>query len=162
MYVNEVRALRAFYYLELAKRYGDIPLLTRTYGIDEINTVSETPFRQSYRVHCQKNVAKWLQHYPSRKKEFYNESGRVTRGMALSVKARALLYAASKLHNPSGEKSKWEKAAEAAYDIIKENWYSLPNINVDPLYNVNGEMIFLVPHSLSSNAAMAQATHSRD
>lgn len=24
MYVNEVRALRAFYYLELAKRYGDI------------------------------------------------------------------------------------------------------------------------------------------
>lgn len=43
--------------------------------------------------------------------------------MALSVKARALLYAASELHNPSGEKSKWEKAAEAAYDIIKENWY---------------------------------------
>ena len=30
MYVNEVRALRAFYYLELAKRYGDIPLLFRT------------------------------------------------------------------------------------------------------------------------------------
>ena len=137
MYVNEVRALRAFYYLELAKRYGDIPLLTRTYGIDEINTVSETPFDKVIEFIAQEcsEVAPAL---PVSQKEFYNESGRVTRGMALSVKARALLYAASKLHNPSGEKSKWEKAAEAAYDIIKENWYSLPNIDVDPLYNVNG------------------------
>lgn len=32
-YVYEVRALRAFYFFELCKRYGDIPLLTRTYTI---------------------------------------------------------------------------------------------------------------------------------
>ena len=44
MRVHEVRALRAFFYLELAKRYGDIPLLTRTYQIDEINSVEKTPF----------------------------------------------------------------------------------------------------------------------
>lgn len=137
MYVNEVRALRAFYYLELAKRYGDIPLLTRTYGIDEINTVSETPFDKVIEF-IAKECSEVAPALPVSQKDFYNESGRVTRGMALSVKARALLYAASKLHNPSGEKSKWEKAAEAAYDIIKENWYSLPNIDVDPLYNVNG------------------------
>ena len=50
-------------------------------------------------------------------KDFYNETGRATRGMAMSVKARALLYAASKLHNPSHATDKWEKAAKAAYDI---------------------------------------------
>ena len=120
MYVNEVRALRAFYYLELAKRYGDIPLLTRTYGIDEINTVSETLFDKVIEFIAQEcsEVAPAL---PVSQKEFYNESGRVTRGMALSVKARALLYAASKLHNPSGEKSKWEKAAEAASEPDPEH-----------------------------------------
>ena len=32
----EVRFLRAFYLFELAKRYGDIPLLTRTYTQEEI------------------------------------------------------------------------------------------------------------------------------
>ena len=66
------------------------------------------------------------------------ETGRVTRGMVRALKSRALLYAASKLHNPEGDKSKWEKAATAAYDIIKENWYSLPNIEDDPLYDVRG------------------------
>lgn len=137
MYVLEVRALRAFYYLELAKRYGDVPLLERTYQIEEINTISRTPFDKviEFIVSECEAVAPGL---PVSHKEFYNETGRVTRGMTLSVKSRALLYAASKLHNPSGEKSKWEKAAQAAYDIIKEKWYSLPNIDVDPLYNVNG------------------------
>ena len=104
MYVNEVRALRAFYYLELAKRYGDIPLLTRTYGIDEITTVSETPFDKVIEF-IAKECSEVAPALPVSQKDFYNESGRVTRGMALSVKARALLYAASKLHNPSGEKS---------------------------------------------------------
>lgn len=137
MYVYEVRALRAFYFLELAKRYGDIPLLTRTYQIDEINTVSRTPFDKVIEF-IANECSEVAPELPVSQKEFYNETGRVTRGMALSVKARALLYAASKLHNPSGDKSKWEKAAEAAYNIIKENWYSLPNIDVDPLYNVNG------------------------
>lgn len=137
MYVYEVRALRAFYFLELAKRYGDVPLLVRPYQIDEINTVTRTPFDQVIEFitsECEA-VAPLL---PVSHKEFYNETGRVTRGMALSVRARALLYAASKLHNPSNEKSKWEKAAAASYAIIKEGWYSLPNIDVDPLYNMNG------------------------
>ncbi len=58
--------------------------------------------------------------------------------MALSVKARALLYAASNYTIRPVRKANGKKAAEAAYDIIKENWYSLPNIDVDPLYNVNG------------------------
>ena len=72
-----------------------------------------------------------------------NETGRATRGMAMSVKARALLYAASKLHNPSHDTDKWKKAAKASYDIIKTGWYTLPNIDVDPLYDVNGGNVVL-------------------
>ena len=56
----------------------------------------------------------------------------------MALKSSALLYAASKLHNPEGDKGKWEKAATAAYAIVKENWYSLPNIDDDPLYDARG------------------------
>ena len=54
-----------------------------------------------------------------------DEIGRVTNGFALAVKAKALLYAASPLHNPSGDKAKWKKAAEAAKAIIDLNQYKL-------------------------------------
>lgn len=46
--------------------------------------------------------------------------------MALALKSRALLYAASPLHNPMDEKKKWEKAAKAAYEVIALNAYKLP------------------------------------
>ena len=137
MLIYEVRALRAFYYLELAKRYGDVPLLTRTYTTDEINAVERSPFKDVIDFIASEcdAVAPEL---PVTHKDFYNETGRVTRGMAMAVKSRALLYAASKLHNPGNDKELWRKAAMAAYDIIKQGWYSLPSIDNDPLYAQNG------------------------
>lgn len=137
MYVHEVRTLRAFYYLELAKRYGDIPLLTRTYQVDEINKIAKTPFDQVV-TFIDKECSDAASELPVSHADFYNETGRVTRGTALSIRARALLYAASKLHNPENDMQKWEKAAAASYDIIKEGWYSLPVIDTDPLYSPNG------------------------
>ncbi|WP_140936798.1 RagB/SusD family nutrient uptake outer membrane protein [Sphingobacterium lumbrici] len=137
MLVHEVRALRAFYYLELAKRYGGIPLLTRTYTDGEINSVEKSSFSSIIEFIVSECDAV-IPELPVSHKEFYNETGRVTRGMAMAVKSRALLYAASKLHNPGNNKDLWKKAAVAAYDIIKSNNYSLPIIDQDPLYHANG------------------------
>lgn len=138
MYVYEVRALRAFYYLELAKRYGDIPLLKRTYSVDEINSVKKATFEQIIQFIVDECDAIALE-LPVTYEDFYGQTGRTTRGMMLSVKARALLYAASKLHNPSNDMEKWKAAAQASYTIIKEGWYSLPRIDEDPLYSKNGD-----------------------
>ncbi len=63
------------------------------------------------------------------------ETGRVTKGAALALKSRALLYAASDLHNPAHDLTKWEAAAKAAYEVIKMNKYQLPNVSTDPLYS---------------------------
>ncbi len=41
------------------------------------------------------------------------------------MKSRVLLYAASPLNNPGNDYGKWEKAAEAAHDIIALDRYSL-------------------------------------
>lgn len=149
-YVFEVRALRALFYFELARRYGDVPLLTRTYTAEEINSVEKAPFDKVIEfivTECD-DVAPKLPitqaapgtGIPEDELEDFGmgETGRVTRGMVMSLKSRALLYAASKLHNPNGDKTRWEKAAVAAGAIIKEGWYSLPNIKTDPLYAANG------------------------
>lgn len=143
MYINEIKVLRALYHFELAKRYGDIPLVTRTYSLDEINYIEKTSFDKiiEFVVDQIDAVASNL---PEDQKEFYGETGRVTKGAALAIKARALLYAASPLFAGTGDSSaKWQAAAKAAYDVIALNRYSLPNINDDKLYQTEGGNVVL-------------------
>ncbi|WP_320969384.1 RagB/SusD family nutrient uptake outer membrane protein [Bacteroides nordii] len=133
----EVRFLRAFYLFELAKRYGDIPLLIRTYAQSEINSVEQTPFHKVIDFIVQEctEIASEL---PVNQSDFWGETGRVTCGAALALKSRALLYAASALHNPNNDLQKWEKAAKAAYEIIELGAYELPKVTDDPLYSDKG------------------------
>lgn len=137
MYPYEVRALRAYYYFELAKRYGDVPLVTRTLDLEEVNLLKRTPFHEviHFIVDECTEVAKKL---PVNHADFYAEAGRINKGMALALKSRALLYAASPLHNPTGDKELWKTAAQAAHDLISQGWYSLPQIDNDPLYSIEG------------------------
>jgi len=137
LFPYEVRFLRAFYFFELAKRYGNIPILTKTYEPEEINGVEPSSFEEviSFIVTECDQIADKL---PVDHKEYQGETGRATKGAALALKARALLYAASPLHNTTGDKSKWENAAKAAAAVINMNKYSLPKIAADPLYSRNG------------------------
>lgn len=142
MYPYEVRALRAFYYFELVKRYGDVPLVKATLSEDEVNTLTRTPFQEvvDYIVSECDEIAPRL---PIDHADFYQETGRVTRGMVMALKSRSLLYAASPLHNPEGDKELWKKAAEAARDLIATGWYTLPKIDSDPLYAKEGANMVL-------------------
>ena len=133
----EVRFLRAFYLFELAKRYGDIPLLTRTYTQEEINSVKQTPFNEVIDFIAEE-CSEIAPELPVNQMDFWDETGRITCGAALALKSRALLYAASELHNPDNDLSKWEKAARAAHEVIALNEYSLPEITADPLYSDKG------------------------
>lgn len=149
-YNFEVRALRAFYYFELVKRYGDVPLLTRSYSAEDINSVEKTSFDKVILFitnECD-SVAPELPitqqtpgtSVPAAELDNYGlgETGRVTRGFVMALKSRALLYAASPLHNPDNLTDKWKIAADAAKVIIEKNWYSLDNITVEPIYSANG------------------------
>jgi hypothetical protein len=53
------------------------------------------------------------------------DQGRITKGAAMSIKSRTLLYAASPLNNSANDKTKWQKAADAAKAVIDLNVYSL-------------------------------------
>lgn len=137
MFASEVRFLRAFYLFELARRYGDIPLLNRTYTQDEINSVEKTSFDEVVDF-IAGECTEIAPELPVSHTESWGETGRVTRGTALALKSRALLYAASELHNPAKDPAKWEKAAKAAAEVIALDEYELPKIGVDPLYSTAG------------------------
>lgn len=137
MYLNEIVVLRALYHFELAKRYGDIPLVRCTYSLEDINKLEKKPFNEiiDFVVQQCDSVKDAL---PETYVDFFQETGRVTKGAAMAIKARALLYAASPLFNPENDPAKWERAAVAANDIMSLQYYSLPSKKDDPLYSVDG------------------------
>ena len=133
-YPFEARTLRAFYLFELARRYGDIPVPTKMLTVEEANSIEKTPFDQVIDFICEECDACAAELPDSYMDMLDSEYGRVTRGFALALKAKARLYAASPLHNPSGDKAKWQKAAEAAKAVIDLGIYRL-----DPLETANSQ-----------------------
>lgn len=105
-YKSEVRFLRAFFYFQLMSKYGDVPLITKTLELEEVN-VPRTP-----RAEVLKFVTDELTAISTTLPQTYaggspNEKGRITKGAALSLLARAYLY-----------NSQWQEAANAAQEVM--------------------------------------------
>lgn len=120
----EARLLRAFYFFELARRYGDIAMPLTVLTTEEANQIQKTKFQDviQYIVGECDAVAYNL---PVTYKGVTEQTGRVTQGFALALKSKALLYAASPLHNPSKNTDKWKLSAKAALDLILLDLYKL-------------------------------------
>ena len=114
----EVRFLRAYFYFELFRTYGDVPLVTTTLNNAQANNVTRTPVDQIVKFIVEEcdAVAPYLP--VSYGTEVGSEVGRATRVAAAALKARTLLYYASPLFNPDGDKTRWQKAAEACKYIL--------------------------------------------
>ena len=131
----EARFLRAFFHFELVKRFGPVPVITSTLSVNA--DYSETP-RPSMddcisfiSSECDK-VAEVLDLTPGRGID--SDLGRATKGAALALKSRVLLYAASPLYldwqnfsesDLPSDMEKWKAAAQAAKDVIDLGIYSL-------------------------------------
>ncbi len=118
LFPYEVRFLRAYFYFELFKAYGDVPLVTTTLTNAQANSVQRTSADKvvQFIVDECDAIAPYLpETYIT---EYGAEIGRITRIAVFALKARTLLYAASPLHNPNGDKAKWAKAAEACKYIL--------------------------------------------
>lgn len=118
LFPYEVRFLRAYFYFELFRSYGDVPLVTTTLTNAEANTITRTPADEIVKFIVEEidEIAPYLP--VSYVTEVNSEVGRATRGAALALKARTLLYAASPLFNPTNDRSRWAAAAEACKVIL--------------------------------------------
>lgn len=118
LFAYEIRALRAYYYFELVRAYGDVPLVLSTLTLDEANNVERASVDEVIKFivdECDA-IAEYLP--VSYREEMSQQLGRTSRPFVMALKARTLLYAASPLLNPSGDTAKWEKAAEANKYVI--------------------------------------------
>jgi len=131
--LGEVYFLRAFYYNEMLKRFGGMPILTENDLFVPGDNLMRP--RDSYRD-CFKfimdDLNKAINYLPVTLNA--NEYGRATKGAAMALKARVLLYAASPLFSNKtglwgigGDKDDWmdkdgklwwQKAADAAKAVI--------------------------------------------
>jgi hypothetical protein len=140
---SEARFLRAYFYFELVKRFGGVPLLGNTvYNINDNLKIPRNTFADciTYIVNECTAIQDSLITAPLANPA--SDNYRVTKGAALALKAKVLLYAASPLFNdPSGsvtnplvgytnyDPSRWAAAATAAQAVINLGAYSL-----DPVY----------------------------
>jgi len=122
----QARFLRAYYYFELIRRYGQVPLLgDRILTLEDVNSVEPSSFEEvvGYIVsECDAILGGLPENYNHLSGD---QTGRVTKGVAMALKARVLLYAASPLHNPGNDSEKWVAAAKASWEIIRSGGYSL-------------------------------------
>lgn len=121
----EARVLRAFYFFELARRYGDIAMPLTVLSMEDANKIIKTKFDDVIDF-----IVMECDDCASQLPDFYNnvlgkETGRITKGFAMALKSKALLYAASELHNSSMDKEKWKMSASAALDLINTGLYQL-------------------------------------
>ena len=124
----EAHVARAYYYAELAKMYGGVPIVES--HIDDGTMVSRSSYEEvvDYIVN---EIDTYKDSLAVNWDKFKDREGRFTLGVALAIKARTLLYAASPLHNPENDLTKWEAAAAAANELIQHD--SL-NYSLDPSY----------------------------
>ncbi|PWK22370.1 putative outer membrane starch-binding protein [Arcicella aurantiaca] len=141
---GELRFLRAFRYQDLIRNYGSIILLKdKVYNLGDDFT-SEEVFKKSSIQECISYAVAELDE-ASKLLPADNSSswllGRATKGAALALKSRLLLYAASPLYNAGT----WQVAATAAKDVMNSGKYSLFTNGYDKLFLTpenNPEIIF--------------------
>lgn len=136
---SEARFLRAFFYFELLKRYGGVPLMgNHVRQLGEAVEMPRNTFAEcvEYIVSECDAIKDSLRTYPVDNPAA--NSHVVTKGAALALKARVLLYAASPVFNGGNidpantltgytayQQDRWKRAADAARDVMNLNSYGL-------------------------------------
>jgi starch-binding outer membrane protein, SusD/RagB family len=169
----EARFLRAYFYFELVKRYGGVPIINNALSVeDDFSSIQRSSLNECLQfitAECDSAAAKLPLNASTAPYVVANDLGRVTRLTALALKSRVLLYAASDLFNnptwaggyanpalislPAGDRTaRWKAASDAAKAVIDAG--VLPTLGAyKSLFNTfnNAEIIFT-----RSNAASNQ------
>ena len=137
---GEVYFQRGYLYHTLVNMYGGVPLVSKAYVSTDSFSVARNTFAESVQFisdQCD-SAAKYLPVVQS-------EQGRASKGAALALKSRVLLFAASDLYNTpsvwsgyahpelvsytntsaSDRQARWQKAKDAAKAVIDLGKYSL-------------------------------------
>jgi hypothetical protein len=137
----EMETLTAYRYEEMFKRYGGVPIVTKSLTTADSIKIPRATLQKTldYIVMlCDEAATVLPDTYPD------NMKGRVTKGVALAIKAEALMFAARPLFNSATsymnlgannnlicfgnvDPSRWQKVADASKAVL--DWASSTNSN---------------------------------
>lgn len=151
---GEAHFLRAYLYFNLASVYGGVPLITEVYELDNDFSLPRSSYAETidFIVKDLDAAAGLLPVTNSG-----NAMGRATKGAALALKSRVLLYAASDLYNKKvfagfaqpdlvsytdgNQAARWQAAKDAAKAVIDLGVYSLYKANPGPTDSVAQNLV---------------------
>lgn len=116
-YIAEAHIARAYYYSELIKMYGGVPIVEQTMQQSGGKMIARSSYEECVE-YIVKEIDDWKDKLAVNWKDYADREGRFTLGAALAIKARVLLYAASPLNNPKEDFEKWLRAADAANEFL--------------------------------------------
>ena len=145
---GEAYFLRAKFYHHLTKVFGGVPIVDRAYAPGEDFNIARSSYEDcvEFMVNDLDMAATLLPltHTGA-------AAGRATKGAAMALKARILMFAASDLYNTEvfpgylhreligytggNQQQRWQRARDAAKEVIDLGVYSLYNRNPDPVQN---------------------------
>ena len=114
-YQWEARFLRAYFYFELVRQYGGVPLLTKNMNADEASKQPRLSADECAAI--KDSITKDYGDLGDLAMTPAN-NGRANNLAVLALRARAALYHASPLFNPGNDKGLWQKAAELNKAVI--------------------------------------------
>jgi len=171
----EARFLRAYFYFELVKRYGGVPLLLNALETDDdFSTIKRSSLAECIDfIVSECDAAALGLPLNTATASFVNaqDLGRATKLSALALKSRVLLYAASDLFNsPSwaagytnpelisltGDRTaRWKAASDAAKAVIDAT--GLPTLgSYKSLFNTNNNAEIILARANSTSNAFAK------
>ncbi|AUD01727.1 RagB/SusD family nutrient uptake outer membrane protein [Spirosoma pollinicola] len=159
---GEMYFLRAYYYNQLLRYHGGVPIINKPYTLIEPDfTVARNTYEE-----CVNAIVSDLDSAAILLKGKTLASGRATQGAALALKSRVLLYAASDLHDIPTAKAKssviaafskpellgyvsgdrtarWQKAKDAAKAVIDLNQYGYKLNLTAPVTAAEGQQNYI-------------------
>lgn len=159
-YIAEAHIAKAYYYSELIKMYGGVPIIEETMQKSGGKMVARSSYEECVN-YIVSEIDTWKDKLAVNWKDYADREGRFTLGVALALKARVLLHAASPLHNPTNDVDKWKLAANAANEFLscKEIAYSLDSDYASYFQGSNpltsSETIYVVRRNASNDMEKA-------
>lgn len=166
----EARFLRAYFYFNMVKRYGGVPLLgDKVFGLKDDLEIPRNSFEENidYIVNELDNIKDTLRTFPVSNQQ--SNSHVATREAALALKARVLLYAASPLFNGGNiapgnpltgyldyNDDRWKEAADAAKVLMNNSNLSLVS-NFKDVFITEGNTEVIFFRSVGENEGVETA-----
>lgn len=125
-WIAQVRVARAYYYLQLIKRYGGVPLVVSPYGTEyDYSGDRRASFEECADFiisECRKALSteEVTGNFGFRWDINDNERGKITRAFAYAVMSQTALYAASPLWNDGSGRYTWNLAAEITKEALDQ------------------------------------------